>query len=154
MEHITEIQLIEYVAGNLEGEAAREVDAHVEQCSECAKACVEVGRTWEAADLWQVDVDTNEGAQEFADKVIALNSKERSLSIRSKVVQVAWRYAASILIAVSLGAMLGNKSGVKDSEVHFGQNNPEYLAALSMQWSSDLTWTILEQDQPDQEVEE
>ena len=154
MEHITEIQLIEYVAGNLGGEAAREVDVHVEQCSKCSKACGEIRQTWEAANLWQVDIDASEGAQEFADKVIALNSKERSLSIRSKIVQVSWRYAASILIAVSLGAMLGNKSGAEDSEIHFGQNNPEYLAALSMQWSSDLTWTILEHDQPEQEVAE
>ena len=31
---------------------------------------------------------------------------------------------------------------------------PDYLAALSLQWSSDLNWSVLEEHAPDSEVDE
>ena len=151
MKHINEIQIIEYVAGNLPKETASHIENHIKQCPGCANTLSEITQTWQTTNQWQLDLDIHETPQQFADKVIAQSSKQRSLSIRTKVIQISFRYAASILIAIALGATLGKKSVSQDTAYKFGQNNPEYLAALSMQWSSDLTWTIIEQDQPQQE---
>jgi hypothetical protein len=57
--------------------------------------------------------------------------------------------AASIIIAVGVGHKLG-KYTVTENVPAAGelQKRPEYLAALSLQWSSELAWFILEDDEP------
>ena len=148
MEHITEIQLIEYVAGNLTKESASNLDDHINLCPQCANTLDDISQTWQTANSWQPDIETADTSQQFAEKVFARDKKLRTYSFRTKIFQATFRYAASILIAVALGAMLGKQSVTQDSASLLDQNKPEYLATLSMQWSSDLTWTILEQDHP------
>ncbi|MCK4999758.1 MAG: hypothetical protein KAS23_09490 [Anaerohalosphaera sp.] len=154
MEHITEIQLIEFAAGNLHVETAKLVENHINQCPSCANTLSEITRTWKTANQWQPEIEISDTPHQFAQKVLSRDKKHRTLSLRTKIIQTSFRYAASILIAVALGATLGKQSVSPDTVNHFGQSNPEYLAALSMQWSSDLTWTILENDQPQQEEQQ
>ncbi len=146
MEHVTEIQLIEYVAGNLSRETASNLESHIKQCSQCANTLSEITQTWQITSQWQPDIDTPGIPQQFAENILAQDKKHRTDLIRTKIVQMSFRYAACILIAVTLGAMFGKQSVSPDTGYSFGQNGPEYLASLSMQWSSDLTWTILEHD--------
>ena len=146
MKHVNEIQLIEYVAGNLPREAASNLESHIKQCSQCANTLSELTQTWQVASQWQPDIDTLDTPQQFAENVLARDKKHRTNSMRTKIIQMSFRYAASILIAVTFGIMLGRQSVSPDTVYSFGQNAPEYLASLSMQWSSDLTWTILEHD--------
>ena len=72
-----------------------------------------------------------------------------------RLISLALRVAASIIIAVGVGAMSGVNSASKalstDSTVW---REPDYLAALSLQWSSDLNWSVLEEHAPDSEVDE
>jgi anti-sigma factor RsiW len=150
MEHVTEIQLIEYVAGNLPRETASNLESHIKQCSQCANTLGKITQTWQTTSQWQPDIDAPDTPQQFVENILAQDKKHRIDSIRTKIIQMSFRYAASILIAVTLGVMLGKQSVSPDTVYSFGQNAPEYLASLSMQWSSDLTWTILEHDQPRQ----
>ena len=146
MEHVTEIQLIEYVAGNLPRETASTLESHIKRCSQCANTLSEITQTWQITSQWQPDIDTSASPQQFAEKILAQDKKHRIGPMRTTIIQMSFRYAASILIAVTLGVMLGKQSVSPDAVYSFGQNAPQYLASLSMQWSSDLTWTILEHD--------
>ena len=62
--------------------------------------------------------------------------------------------AASIVIAIGVGHKLGKYSVTGDMpKAAVSQNRPEYLAALGLEWSSELAWFILEDNTANMEEE-
>ena len=71
---------------------------------------------------------------------------------RVRFVSIALRVAASIIIAIGLGHKLGEYSvrPKVPSGVASGAR-PAYLAALGLEWSSELAWLVLENEPADEE---
>lgn len=159
MKHIDDIELIKYVAGNLAEAQAADVRGHIDTCPDCSQRIQEIRSLWDALGQWQVD----SAGRDVAGRVTAL-AKEAQLqdmqqpatSARKTILlHQILRIAASIIIAVGLGHMLGEYSVTgKKPQIVSSQDKPEYLAALGLEWSSGLAWLVLEEEPADTEGEQ
>ena len=155
MKHINDIELMEYVAGNLTASRHEEVREHMAVCLECSERWREAAKMWNALGQW--DVDT--AGHDMAEQITAL-AKEAERGQQRKIarnLQIGFlpamvRVAASIIIAVGVGHKLGKYSVTGNMpRAEVSKNGPEYLAALGLEWSSELAWLILEDAPPDVE---
>ena len=153
MKHVNEIELIEYVAGNLAESRDGEVREHLAACEECSERRREAAEMWGALGQWSVDTADHD----VAGRITALAEKtdhnqrqhKKLYVLRSGFLPVVMRVAASIIIAVGVGHRLGKYSVTGRMETATAsQNRPEYLAALGLEWSSELAWLILEDESP------
>lgn len=170
MKHIADIELTEYVAGNLPAARAQEVREHMAACPECSQRGLEADRLWNTLGDWSVET----AGHDVADRVVALAREARdegrgARDVRrqtrdegrgtrherrwtkhpSSGVHHLWfvlRVAASIIIAVGVGHKLGEYSVTGEKpQVAASQDKPDYLAALGLEWSSGLAWLVLEE---------
>lgn len=150
MKHIDDMQLIEYVAGGLTAASTNAISDHIASCPQCAQRKDEMIETWNIMGQWDIDHDSNVNSSNIALKIVAKAQKQSRIGgtyfIRTKLIPTALRYAASILIAIGVGSMLGKQSADSGANLASSDSHPEYLAALNMQWSSDLTWSIMQDD--------
>jgi hypothetical protein len=80
---------------------------------------------------------------------------EKTHVLRVGFLPVILRVAASIIITVGVGHKLGKFSVTGNTpKAAASQSKPEYLSALSLEWSSELAWFILEHDSPDEGAEQ
>ena len=151
MEHLDDIELIEYAAGNLAEPRAAEAREHVAACPECSQHVQEAEKLWSTLGHWNVEP----AGHDVADRITTLAHEDRAevvhgrstYVLRKKFLLPALRVAASILIAVGLGHKLGEYSITgKKPQIASSQQKPEYLAALGLEWSSGLAWLVLEDD--------
>lgn len=146
MEHIKEIELTEYVGGNLAAERAQQVREHTAACPECSQRVLEAERLWNTLGDWSVET----AGHDVADRVVALAHRPSSLAHRpSSIVprlSFVLRVAASIIIAVGVGHKLGEYSVTSGKpQAASSEDEPDYLAALGLEWSSGLAWLVLEE---------
>ena len=151
MEHLSDINLLDYVAGKLAGPESERARRHVAECPDCARRHLEVLETWSTLGKWHVD----SAAHQVADRVQVL-AVERKPSrrpnwtaiIRSRgPVLPALRIAAGVLLAIGGGHLLGRFTArPREPNPVISTEKPRYLAALGFEWSNELTWTVLEQD--------
>jgi anti-sigma factor RsiW len=153
MKHINDIDLMEYVAGKLSAARNEQVQEHMAACNECSDRWRKAVELWNTLGQW--DVDTT--GRDLTESVTAIADQEEQVSIKQNNIHKLWkdflpavlRVAASIIIAVGVGHKLGKYSvtgNVPSAEAL--QKRPQYLAALSLQWSSELAWFILEDQAP------
>ncbi len=156
MEHVSDIELIEYVAGRLRASRHEQVREHMTACEECSARWRESVKVWNALGQW--DVDTAD--HDVAERITALaeeaerGQKQHRIAHRLRIgfLPVVIRVAASIIIAIGVGHQLGKYSVIGNTPgAAASENGPEYLAALGLEWSSELAWLILEDDSPDVE---
>ena len=156
MEHVSDIELIEYVAGKLEASRHEQVREYMAACEECSDRWRESVKVWDALGQW--DVDTAD--HDVAERITALaqdgesGQKQHKIArdLRLRFLPAVVRVAASILIAVGVGHHLGRYSVTGNTpRADATENGPAYLAALGLEWSSELAWLILEDDSPDLE---
>jgi len=153
MKHVNDIELIEYVAGKLTASRKEEVREHMAACKECSGRWREAVEVWNALGQWSVDTAEHDVTQ----RITALTEEaereqrqdEKTHVLRVGLLPVVLRVAASIIIAVGVGHKLGKYSVTGSTpKTAASENRPEYLAALSLEWSSELAWLILEDDAP------
>jgi len=152
MEHITDIELIEYLAGNLTESRTVEVREHIAACPQCSQRIEQMQKLSGTLELWEVDT----AGHDVAERVAALaeqTGQDQPSSTRELLIRFTpqiVRIAASILIAVGLGHKLGEYS-VEGSKppVKSSPKKPEYLAALGLEWSSGLAKLVLEDHSAD-----
>jgi anti-sigma factor RsiW len=151
MEHINDSELLEHVAGRLPEAKSREFRQHIAECSECESRYRSVAEVWDSLDRWQVDTT----GHEIADRVMAQAAKKSSASPESqtRTRPLIWsfgarlRVAAAILLAIGGGHLLGKYSLSHNTPTPpVLQDEPKYVAALGFEWSSDLMWAVLEDD--------
>jgi anti-sigma factor RsiW len=149
MKHVDDIELMEYVAGNLTVSRDGEVREHLAACEQCSERQREAAEMWNALGQWNVDTTEHD----VAGRITALagdaereqRQSEKTHILRVGFLPVVLRVAASIIIAVGFGHRLGKYSVTGKMEpVAISKNRPEYLAALGLEWSSELAWLILE----------
>lgn len=154
MKHVNDIELTEYAAGNLTGARAEEVRKHIAACPECSQRMREMDKLWDSLGDWKVAT----AEHDVADRVVALAREEQpglgqsagTHAVRMKLPLQILRVAASIIIAVGVGHKLGEYSITGNKpQIASSQKQPEYLAALGLEWSSGLAWLVLEEDPPD-----
>jgi len=151
MKHVNDIELIEYVAGNLTESRASEVREHMAVCEECSTRRLEATEMWNALGQWSVNITEHDVAGKITALAENAGREQRQGKIthvrRFGFVPVVMRVAASIIIAVGVGHRLGKYSVTRKMEpAAVSKNRPEYLAALGLEWSSELAWLILEDD--------
>lgn len=153
MKHVNDIELIEYVAGKLTASRKEEVREHIAACKECSYRWREAVEVWNALGQWSVDTAEHDVTQ----RITALTEEAERGQKQHKVArdpQIGFlstmvRVAASIIIALGVGHKLGKYSVTGSTpKTAVSENRPEYLAALSLEWSSELAWLILEDDAP------
>lgn len=159
MEHISEFEILELIADRLGEERKTAAERHISSCAECSRRHADALRTWEMLGEWQPEnagIDISEAIVARAREInSALDSRLLAILSSRRLLSVAVRVAASIIIAVSIGAMSGTYSARSTLAMDSPElEAPDYLAALGLQWSSDLNWSVLEEHQPDREVEE
>ncbi len=143
MEHISEIKLLDYVAGRLPGSEIEHIRRHIAQCGDCATRCRQVRQMWDALGKWQID----SSAHQIADRVEALAAESKSQRRPLHKVFAVLRIAAAIILAVGGGYLLGRfTTSSSEPTAIISTDKPHYLAALGFEWSSELTWTVLEED--------
>ncbi len=151
MKHVDDIELMEYIAGNLAASRDGEVREHLAACEECSARRREAIQMWKALGQWDVDTTDHDVAGRIT--VLAENAGreqrqgEKTHVLRVGFLPVVLRVAASVIIAVGVGHRLGKYSVIGKTEpVAVSKNGPEYLAAFGLEWSSELAWLILEDD--------
>ncbi len=151
MKHVNDIELIEYVAGKLTTSRSEEVREHITACRECSDRWREAVELWDTLGQWSVDTADHDVAERI--NAIAEEAErekgqsEKTHVLRIGLLPVVLRIAASIIIAVGVGHKLGKYSVTGNvPRAAASENRPEYLAALSLEWSSELAWFILEDD--------
>ncbi len=151
MEHLDDIELIEYAAGNLTEPRAAEVREHIAACRQCSRRVQETGKLWDTLGHWEVEA----ARHDVAGRITALAAETPAQVTQKPATHVpsrrfllqALRVAASIIIAVGLGNKLGRYSITgRQPQTTSSQDKPEYLAALGLEWSSGLAWLVLEED--------
>jgi anti-sigma factor RsiW len=153
MKHVNDIELIEYVAGKLTASRNEEVREHMAACKDCSDRWRKAVEVWNTLGQWSVDTT----GHDVADGITAIAEEEergRKQYRKARDIQIGFlpavlRVAASIIIAVGVGHKLGKYSVTGSTQkIAASENRPEYLAALSLEWSSELAWLILEDDSP------
>jgi len=156
MKHVNDIELIEYVAGKLTASRHNEVREHMATCLECSERWREAAKMWNALGQWDVDITDHD----VAERITALAKEAERGQQQHKIardLQIGFlpavvRVAASIIIAVGVGHQLGKYSVRGHTpRAAASDNGPAYLAALGLEWSSELAWLILEDASPDVE---
>ena len=111
MEHITDITMIELLGGYVDDPKKQSTLQHISQCDNCQKRWNEFEQTW--SKLSELDVDTSDKNlfPEIADNIRSKRRYVRMLPIRTLM-----RVAASILLAIILGHILGRASTQKTNE--------------------------------------
>ena len=158
MKHVNEIELIEYVAGKLNALGNEKVREHLEACKECSVRWRKAVEVWNTLGQWSIDTADHDLAGRItvlADQAERKQEQsEKTHVLRIGFLPAVLRIAASIIIAVGVGHKLGRYSVTGNApRAAASQNRPEYLAALSLEWSSDLAWLILEDDSSNMEEE-
>jgi anti-sigma factor RsiW len=153
MEHISDLKLLDYVAGRLTAPESEHVREHIAACSACASRRREAAAVWNALGKWQVDASAHPVAGRI-EALAAESPPDRQprltalLPFRKSVLAVL-RIAAAIIIAVTGGHLLGRYSAPRSAPgAPTADSMPRYIAALGFEWSSELTWTVLQEDVP------
>ena len=151
MRHIDDSEIYQYVSGELPEAKVRQIRQHVAECEDCQSRYRETMVLWDTLGSWQVD----SSGHQIADRIEAIAAKAESDQRESRTRTIpfirsfasALRIAAAIIIAIGGGHMLGRYSLPRSRQVaSVTQDKPKYVAALGFEWSSELTWTVLEED--------
>ncbi|MFC1635646.1 hypothetical protein ACFL5Z_12465 [Planctomycetota bacterium] len=151
MEHINDIELLEYISERLPDIKRQPFQRHVGECAECRKRYQDAVDVWKTLGQWHVDSSSHE----IADRIEALVAKNKTGQRESSKKTIpfissfkaALRVAAAIIISIIGGHLLGRYSVSQNTtKIPVSQERPRYVAALGFEWSSELTWTALEDE--------
>ena len=110
MKHISEIELLEYAAGNLAASDADRVARHIAECADCASRHEQARSTWEILGNWPVDPSAHGIADHLVNMAAADSVRPARttaiLSFRPRLLGLL-RIAAAILVAIGAGHIVG-----------------------------------------------
>lgn len=95
--------VLRLVSGELPDEAVREFQAHMGSCIACREAYARAKETWDALGVWQTDAPVMDIRERVAR---ALDEAPDRLASGTGALR-PWRAAASLFLAVGLGAAAG-----------------------------------------------
>lgn len=158
MEHINETEWDHYLAGLCSPERAAWIDAHVDTCADCTAAMQQALAVHAMLGNWQVNTaghDITDRLTATIDQISETRRRQRTYRLTRRIISWSVPVAAALLIGISLGHLAGKSS----AQTHIAQQQgtviktqPHYLAALNLQFASDLTWSVLEDDSTETEA--
>lgn len=149
MKHINDIEIQKYISGKLSAPENEQVREHLATCQECSDHWRKAVELWDTLGQWDVDTTSHN----VAERIMALaeqqrlnsNKHDNILKLGKKYLPAVLRVAASIIIAIGVGYKLGRFSVTGFTpKAPVSTGSPEYLSALSFEWSSELAWFILD----------
>ncbi|UCC23058.1 MAG: hypothetical protein JSW23_03060 [Planctomycetota bacterium] len=159
MEHIKDIELIEYVGGTLAAGRHRQLQKHITVCEGCAERCQQMLATWDTLDNWDVDTAAHSIAGRIetlaaADKLAKRRFRTDYLP-RARLLILAFRVAASIIIGIGFGYMLARWIVPQQPPATAASTDaPKYVDALGLEWSNGFVWSVLDEPQPEKDKEQ
>jgi anti-sigma factor RsiW len=99
MEHVSDIDLIELIAGRLAPERRDAAEAHLAACAACRERRDAAARTWQVLGEWEVRAD----GRGLAAAVVAAARAEATLSPWRRQARAALRVAAALAIGAGIG---------------------------------------------------
>jgi hypothetical protein len=157
MRHIDDSEIYQYISGELPEAKAQQIRQHMAECEACQNRYQESVALWDTLGRWQVD----SSGHQITDRIEALAVKTESdlgenLTRTIPFIRsfgTMFRVAAAIIIAIGGGHLLGRYSLPRSTPVpSVAGDRPKYVAALGFEWSSELTWTVLEEEMPPSEA--
>ncbi len=151
MRHISDSEIYQCLSGGLPEAKVQQIRRHVAACEVCQSRYRDAVALWDTLGRWQVDSSSHQ----VADRIEALAAETESDRRKNRMRTIpfiqsfasAFRIAAAIIIAIGGGHMLGRYSLPRSRQVtSVAQDRPKYVAALGFEWSSELTWTVLEEE--------
>lgn len=160
MEHVTETEWIEYLAGTLPADRKVWIDNHIQNCSVCQKSHNEMLSFDGILEQWRVDVSGHDMADRITQAVQSKSALFES-AVKHASHRHFWAMASKIAAALLIGVLLGHLAGRSSARQVIAKQqgtavemNPNYLAALNLQYSSGLVWSVLEEEPADSEEEQ
>ena len=156
MKCVNDIELMEFISGMLADTHREIVQKHIEKCPECSLRFQEAVKLWEMLGRWNVETANHNIADRAVTSIKEL-APDRGRGKRIPLIKTGFwrdvlRVAASAIITISLGQKLGEISaGHKSVPADSSQTGPKYIAALGLEWSSELAWLMMEEQAPEQE---
>lgn len=156
MEHINDIELLEYVSGKLTPVRSEQVQKHLAVCKQCFEHQQEIMQLWNILGQW----DVNTAGHDISSRVIAEATKSQNTLTPGILAYITGkefrrdilRIAALVIIAVGVGNRLGAVStDKKDTPSLLSEINPKYIESFGLEWSSELTWLMMEDETSTQE---
>jgi hypothetical protein len=154
MEHINDIEFMEFISGRLTSIRNDEVKKHIAACKKCLDHQQELMQLWNKLGQW----DVSAAGHDISSRVIAdVKKTQYRQKLQPHIVKSDFwvdilRVAALIVIAVGIGQKLGTIStGQKEVPSVLSQVEPKYIASFGLEWSSELTWLMMEDETSSQE---
>ena len=151
MRHIDDSEIYQYVSGGLPEAKAQQIRRHIAECEACQSRYQDAVALWDTLGRWQVD----SSGHQIADRIEAIAAKIEPDQREPRTGTIPFirsfgaifRVAAAIIIAIVGGHLLGRYSLPRSTPVpSVALDRPKYVAALGFEWSSELTWTVLEEE--------
>ena len=105
MEHLKDIELMEWAAGRAPAEERAAAEAHLAACPECQGRLDAARQTWQVLGQWQVTA-----GRDLADSVLDAAGRQTQLPpvpVWRRVASPVLRAAAAILLAAGIGHAAG-----------------------------------------------
>lgn len=157
MDHLTDIQVMEHVGGNLSPDAQRRADAHLAACATCRARRAEAAALWDTLGRW----DAPAGEHSVHDRVLAAAAQNPynapALPWRRWALATA-KAAASIAIGIAVGYATGlwNRPApapTKTGDLEQRAATALYLETFEAGTPAGLTELVLATDSSDEEQE-
>lgn len=144
MKHMADIELIEFVAGHLDGDRGTAVKAHIQQCPQCAERLQGYSQTWQMLGAWELPVNRSPGTEEVG-RAALQEPGPRIWRLRHRDAYAFLRIAAAVAIVAVAGYSAGRwtarpKASMAQADV------PGYLSVLAGDSAGALSQLILDED--------
>ncbi len=147
MDHVTAIELIEYVAGRLPAEQAQAIEQHLQGCRLCQAELEVVRTTWQRLGRWK----TPQVAPDLPQRIMAAVDEDERQQPADVIYRLPWMRAARIAAAVALMAAAGHMAGrmtwsaSPEGTAGLAMTDEQVSESLYMDELTDSTGTLLVQ---------
>ncbi|UCC23593.1 MAG: hypothetical protein JSW23_05940 [Planctomycetota bacterium] len=159
MEHIKDLELVEYVGGTLASSRRRQLQKHIAVCAGCAERWQEMACTWDALAEWDVDTTAHSVAGRVGTLVARDKLTKRRFRTdylpRARLLILAFRVAASIIIGIGFGYILVRWTVPNQPPATAASTDaPKYVDALGFEWSNGFVWSVLDEPELEKDKEQ
>ncbi len=143
MEHLKDIDIIEFAAGNLSLDDAHKLECHTAVCPQCRDKVVEFQSHWGALGGWAESAIQKDMTADIHSR-IGRHYRRPSGVVGILLHRFAFRSAAIILIGALVGFMAGKYNDSRHLDSLQAAAVPEYMQSLSLSFSTELAWAAME----------
>ncbi|MCC6679536.1 MAG: hypothetical protein IT445_01415 [Phycisphaeraceae bacterium] len=148
MDHVTAIELIEYVAGRLSAEQVQAIELHLKDCRLCQAELEVVRATWRRLGSWP----TPAPAADLPQRILAAVDEDQQQQPADVIYRLPWLRASRIAAALVLmataggaGHLAGRMTWPPEVTQGLAMSDEQVSQSLYMDQLSETTGTLLVQ---------